>query len=275
VYALLPLAVQGFRQPLFWLRSGFVYRFRPYLFTNSGSAWFPGFGVFRGKGLRGVCLHLFTHESTLTAIEKHKSLPAGQAENYASKFAKGTSHLNIQQDEQTTSLAFVEPNLQHFSSSRKKAMTGLEAAEEEEAERRRRQKVAAVTKQAENTRNEYEEAGRTAEIAEHWCQSQSRIASLEESPSLSSLSLLSPSSDSQNDNTGDNFLNQDGGLCQSGCVRRPTRAVQSQDAAAQQEKEQKRLRKGKDKRKGKGKQKRDEKLKNTSQLIEDYCIDLE
>ena len=155
-------------------------------------------------------------------------------------------------------------------------MTGLEVAEEEEAERRRRYRVAAVTKQAENTQNEYEEAERTAEIAEHWCQSQSRVASLEESPSLSSLSLLSPSSDSQNDNTGDNFLNQDKGLRQSGRVQRPTRAIQSQmsqDAAEQQEKEQKRLRKGKDK--CKGKQKRDEKLKNTSQLIEDYCIDSE
>jgi hypothetical protein len=106
----------------------------------------------------------------------------------------------------------------------------------------------------------------------------SQIASLEEGPSLSSLSLLSPSSDSQNDNTGDNFPNQDGGIRQSGRVRQPTRAVQSQmsqDAAAQQEKEQKRLRKGKDKRKDKVKQKRNEKLKNTSQLIEDYCIDSE
>ena len=28
VYALLPLAVQGFRKPLFWLRSGFVYQFQ-------------------------------------------------------------------------------------------------------------------------------------------------------------------------------------------------------------------------------------------------------
>ena len=37
-------------------------------------------------------------------------------------------------------------------------MTGLEVAEEEEAERRRRYRVAAVTKQAENTQNEYEEA---------------------------------------------------------------------------------------------------------------------
>jgi hypothetical protein len=47
----------------------------------------------------------------------------------------------------------------------------------------------------------------------------------------------------------------------------------SQDAAAQQEKEQKRLRKGRGK--GKGGQKRNEKAKNTSQLIEDYCIDSE
>ena len=30
-------------------------------------------------------------EAALAAIEKHRSLPPGQAENFASKFAKGTS----------------------------------------------------------------------------------------------------------------------------------------------------------------------------------------
>jgi hypothetical protein len=53
------------------------------------------------------------------------------------------------------------------------------------------------------------------------------------------------------------------------------RSLMPQDATAQQEKEQKRLHKGKGKGKGKGRQKRNEKAKNTLQLMEDYCIDLE
>jgi hypothetical protein len=83
-------------------------------------------------------------EAALAAIEKHRSLPLGQAENFASKFAKGTDCLNIQQDERTASLAllpltFLEPLVEsdvgQSLSSRKRAMTGLEAAEVEEAEK--------------------------------------------------------------------------------------------------------------------------------------------
>ena len=63
VYALLPLAVQGFRQPLFWLRSGFVYRIRPgFVYplrfgvgalqaSTPVPVLFTVCGVFRGKGL--------------------------------------------------------------------------------------------------------------------------------------------------------------------------------------------------------------------------------
>src|ERR1700722_14989435 len=86
----------------------------------------------------------------------------------------------------------------------------------------------------------------------------------------SSSSSTNSNSGSDSDNTKDNFFDQDGGLRQSSRVRRPTRAVQSQlsqDAAVQREKEQKKQ------RKSKGKQKRGEKAKNTSQLMEDYCID--
>jgi hypothetical protein len=38
----------------------------------------------------------------------------------------------------------VDPNLRHFPSSRKRAMTGLEAAEEEEADKRRQRRLAAI-----------------------------------------------------------------------------------------------------------------------------------
>jgi hypothetical protein len=105
-------------------------------------------------------------KAALAAIEKHRSLPAGQVENFASKFAKGTGRLNIQQDERTASLALlpltllkllVEPSLWHFPSSRKRAMTGLEAAEEEESQRRRQRRAVAVAEQAESARDEHEE----------------------------------------------------------------------------------------------------------------------
>jgi hypothetical protein len=80
-------------------------------------------------------------EAALTAIEKHKSLPAGQAETYASRFKIGSEKLNVAQDKLTTSLnalpltlpkPLIEPNLRQFPSSRKRAMTGREAAEQEE-----------------------------------------------------------------------------------------------------------------------------------------------
>jgi hypothetical protein len=170
----------------------------------------------------------------------------------------------------------VEPNLRHFPSSRKKAMTGLKAAEEEEAERRRQRRAAAVAKQGENARDEHEERGREncydrrALSPKPTCFSRRELLPILPIAIIAVLLL----DDSSEDSDSDNFLNQDGGIRQSGRVRRPTRAVQSQmsqDAAAQREREQMRQRKGK----GKGRQKRKEKTKNTSQLMEDYCIDSE
>jgi hypothetical protein len=135
-------------------------------------------------------------------------------------------------------------------------MTGLEAAEEEEAEKRRQRRVAAVYEQSQTAQDEHKdgEIKRTAAIAEHWSQSQSQLTALEESSSSfcsnskDSDSDSDSNSDNTKDNTKDNFLDQGGGLRQSGRVRRPTRAVQSQmsqDAAKQQEKERIRQQKSK------------------------------
>ena len=96
-------------------------------------------------------------EAALAALEQNSSLPPGEAENFAAKFASGTSKLAARQEERLVSLAqvpltmlepLVEPNLRHFLSSRKRAMTGLEAAEEEEADRRRQRRLAAVAAEA-------------------------------------------------------------------------------------------------------------------------------
>jgi hypothetical protein len=63
----------------------------------------------------------------------------------------------------------VDPNLQHFPSSRKRVITGLEAAEEEEADKRQQQRLAAVAVEADRVQDEHrkrvEES--TAMIVEH------------------------------------------------------------------------------------------------------------
>jgi hypothetical protein len=59
-------------------------------------------------------------EAALAALEQHKSLPPREAENFAAKFASGTSKLAAQQEERLVSLAqvpltmpepLVDPNL--------------------------------------------------------------------------------------------------------------------------------------------------------------------
>ena len=88
-------------------------------------------------------------EAALAAIEKLKSLPAAQAETFASSFKKGTEKLTIAQDRLSATLAKMplelpeplkEPNLRQFPSSRKRAMTGWEAAEEEERDQARQRR---------------------------------------------------------------------------------------------------------------------------------------
>jgi hypothetical protein len=55
----------------------------PALFTGSGSAWFASFGVLRGKGLRGVCLHNMTYleREIFKVEEKKKHCPVSDSGN--------------------------------------------------------------------------------------------------------------------------------------------------------------------------------------------------
>jgi hypothetical protein len=71
-------------------------------------------------------------EAALAAIEKHKALPAGQAENFASRFKIGTDKLTVAQDKLSASLnalpltlpePLIELNVRQFPTSRKRAMT--------------------------------------------------------------------------------------------------------------------------------------------------------
>jgi hypothetical protein len=103
-------------------------------------------------------------EAALAAIEKHKTLPAGQAETFASRFKIGTEKLAVAQDKLTASLnalpltlpaPLVEPNLRQFPSSRKRAMTGREAAEQEERDKARQRRRAAVQAQEEHDENTF------------------------------------------------------------------------------------------------------------------------
>jgi hypothetical protein len=78
-------------------------------------------------------------EAALAAIEKHRPLPASQAETFASSFLQGVSKLNVAQDKLKESRRLlpaalpeplIEPKLRAFPTSRKRAMTGREAAEQ-------------------------------------------------------------------------------------------------------------------------------------------------
>jgi hypothetical protein len=77
-------------------------------------------------------------EAALSAIERHKTLPAHQAESYALQFHQGTERLTATQDKMTAShellplilpVPLIEANVRQFPANRKRAMTGLEAAE--------------------------------------------------------------------------------------------------------------------------------------------------
>jgi hypothetical protein len=69
-------------------------------------------------------------EAAIAAIQKHKSLPAGQAETFASRFKIGTASLEALP--LTLPEPLVHPNVRQFPNSRKRAMTGREATEKQE-----------------------------------------------------------------------------------------------------------------------------------------------
>src|SRR5204863_7457675 len=123
----------------------------------------------------------------------------------ASSFKKGTERLTIAQERLSATLVQMplelpeplkEANLRQFPSSRKRAMTGREAAEEQErdqARQRRREEMkpdalAAAEDAIEAGQREIEEEATL--VAEHWLESQNAIAlDSDESKSDSFLSL--------------------------------------------------------------------------------------
>jgi hypothetical protein len=103
-------------------------------------------------------------EAALAAISKHRSLPPRQAETFASTFARGIDKLNMAQDKLTESHKLmpstlpeplVEPKLRVFPNSRKRAMTGREAAEEQERDEARQRRRAAIQAQEIADENAY------------------------------------------------------------------------------------------------------------------------
>src|SRR5205807_8997240 len=82
-------------------------------------------------------------ESALAILDKLKSLPPGLAESFANSFARGTESLLAVQDKQLASWenlppALLEPLVEEtnlrYRKEKKRAMTGLEAAEERECD---------------------------------------------------------------------------------------------------------------------------------------------
>jgi hypothetical protein len=224
-------------------------------------------------------------EAALAAIEKHKSLPPGQAEGFALTFIKGVDKLNVAQDKLTESRRLLpamlpeplkEPNLRAFPTSRKRAMTGREAAEEQERDEARQRRRAQqnhdenemwATQMVTETQlrfSQRESQGQTQLVVD--TQPNTLLAARSKTPSNSSPD--DSSTDSSGSATDPETDNSNPEPRRSGRVRKPSRAVASQlsqEAAAV---------KAKTKEKGKGKSRRKmRKSVPTSQLLEEFGIE--
>jgi hypothetical protein len=223
-------------------------------------------------------------EAALAAIEKHKSLPAGQAETFAPRFEIGTDKLGVAQDKLTASLEallltlpepLVEPNVRQFPTSRKRAMTGREAAEEEERNKARQHRRAAIQAQTEHNENSY---WATQMVAETQLRHSQRETQLVLETQLSALSQLSKtpsvelSSEDNSSSSSTESLADNQEPRRSGRVKRPTRDAASQ---ASQDRAAAALAAASSKVKGKGKGRkvRKAKLMNTSQLLDEFTLE--
>ena len=207
-------------------------------------------------------------EAALAAISKLQSLPARQAESFAAQFRKGAERLTVAQDKLTESRQLLPPELpepliealvRQFPTSRKRAMTGREAAEEQERDERRQQLRATAKAEEEKAENEHWRAVMVADIQLRHSQSQhtdTKLSSPPESCSESDIELSSLKESSDDDDEPR----------RSGRVARPTRNKASQ--LSQEAKAQKKKRESK----GKGKTVRKSKLMNTSQLLEEFNV---
>jgi hypothetical protein len=243
-------------------------------------------------------------EAALAALETLRALPAHQAERFASIFKKGTDQLTIAQSKITAGfeslpLTLPEPlkeaNLRQFPSSRKRAMTGREAAEQEERDaawQRRREQISAAALTAADSAIEARQQERDEEaalVAEHWLssqnahtQSQSQLTELDsdEFLSLSDLGLDKSNGDSDSDSkeTEEGELSSsdseasDGEPRRSGRVKKVSRTVASQ--LSQERALAQRKAEAKAKREGKGKKIRKSKMKEVSQLLAEFETNL-
>jgi hypothetical protein len=214
-------------------------------------------------------------EAAFAAIEKHKSLPAGQAENFASKFKIGTDKLAVTQDKLAASFdallltllePLVEPNVRQFPSSRKRAMTGREAAEQEEQDKARQCRRA----QNEHDENSFWATQMVAETQLRHSQRETQLSALSQLSKTPSVKLSS-SEDSDSDSSTESSTDNDDPNhepCRLGRAKRPTcdaASQASQDRAAALAKA--------GKGKGKSKRVRKAKLMNTSQLLDEFTLD--
>jgi hypothetical protein len=216
-------------------------------------------------------------EAVLAAIEKHKSLPAGQAESFALAFIQGVSKLNSAQDKLIESRhllpaalpePLIEPKPQAFPTSRKRAMTGREAAEQQGRDKAQAHRRA----QQHQDENDMWAATMVAETQLRYSQRESKdqtqlvpdtqLSVLSKTPSISSLD------DSSSESSTDSDVNVE--PRRSRRVKRPT-----QDKASQLSQEAAAAARAKAKGKGKGKGRKMRKSIPTSQLLEEFSIDLE
>jgi hypothetical protein len=217
-------------------------------------------------------------------------LPPGQAEGFAASFKKGTDKLNLAQDKLTKSRQLMPAQLplplkkvavREFPTSRKRAMTGREAAEEQERDKARRRRREAQEAQEEHDENSFWATQMVAETQLYHSQRETQLVPETQLSALSQLSKtpsveLSFNEDDSGSGPGPSFTESSAESDspnheprRSGRVKRPSQEMASQlsqEAAAARRKASK---------EGKGKRVRKAKLMNTSQLIEEFSLDQE
>jgi hypothetical protein len=229
-------------------------------------------------------------EAALAAIEKLRSLPAGQAEAFAATFIKDVDKLNVAQDKLTESRQLlpatlpeplVEPKLRAFPTSRKRAMTGREAAEQQERDQARARRRAqqqhdenemwAVQMRLETQLRYSQRDGQSQSQSTTQLVPETQLSALSQLSKTPSVELSFDEDNSRSSPTESSTENKNDHPNQeprrSGRVKRPSRDKASQ---LSQEEAEARLKASK---KGKGRKMR--KSIPTSQLLEEFAIDLE
>jgi len=157
-------------------------------------------------------------KAALAAIEVHKSLPPDRAESFASTFFKGVDKLNVTQGKLAEGRkalpamlpeALARPNLWAFPTSRKRAVTGREAAEQQERDEARQRRRAQqnheenkmwATQMVVETQLRYSQReGQTQLVPD--TQLETQLSELSKTPSISSEDESSASTDPDTDHS--------------------------------------------------------------------------